>query len=317
MSYADILKKHGLNKSSDEEDKSGSKSTAVVGIDAIQKKHGLYVDVDDNYINTFIQDSNAFLTQSQTDWENLSWESGSNQESYKKRQSTADDLSFRKYAIRDYLRANKNRLSEDAYNQLTSYIDAVDFSGIANQFSKAYNNYSQYESQEMYDIYQMDIKDIWKKVNSGEGVAYTTKNGQEITWKALYDSKSLDAQKDYYSSLDDWEEKSKGITSTLDMPSDAQTVWQLMFSNTPETWEEAERQGYTKEYYDRHAADRDKNRAYISQKYGVDFNAYDAREQLGRLYNELATKDGEMYTFGYMDDMDEDELAVLTYIFNQ
>ena len=49
--------------------------------------------VDESYINTFINDSNSFFTQAQTDWGNLSWESATNSESAKKRERNAADKS--------------------------------------------------------------------------------------------------------------------------------------------------------------------------------------------------------------------------------
>ena len=203
-------------------------------------------------------------------------------------------------------------------DEALAYIDSiVDSLSSYKQIGGKYKDYySQYESQEMFDVYQMSGDEIWKKVKSGERVAYTTNDGQEITWKALYDSKSLNDRYAYYSSLDDWEEMSKGAKHSTDMASDWNIVTQLKFDQTPSTWEEAQRQGYTKEYYDRKVAERDEKRAYISQKYGIDFNAYDVQDKLGRLSTELESKKGEMDTFLYWDDMDEEELAVLNYIFN-
>ena len=151
------------------------------------------------------------------------------------------------------------------------------------------------------------------------GVAYTTKDGQNVTWQMLLDNRAAaeDLQKrlEEYSQNADWEEKSQMIMQQSDTDSDYTIIYSLSQSSVPYDWETAEAYGYTREEFDA----EDQRRRYIESKYGVDLHsgAVEANMALRDLL--LETDPGvskEKDTFDDFRYMTDDERRVLSYIYN-
>lgn len=150
-------------------------------------------------------------------------------------------------------------------------------------------------------------------------VAYTTKDGQNVTWQMLLDSRAAaeDLQKrlEEYSQNADWEEKSQMIMQQSDTDSDYAIIYSLAQSSVPYDQETAEAYGYTREEFEA----EDQRRRYIESKYGVDLHsgAVEANMALRDLLVE--TDPGvskEKDTFDDFQHMTDDERRVLSYIYN-
>ena len=150
-------------------------------------------------------------------------------------------------------------------------------------------------------------------------VAYTTKDGQNVTWQMLLDNRAAaeDLQKrlEEYSQNADWEEKSQMIMQQSDTDSDYTIIYSLAQSSVPYDWETAEAYGYTREEFDA----EDQRRRYIESKYGVDLHSGGAEANMALRDLLLETDPGvsrEKDTFDDFRYMTDDERRVLSYIYN-
>ena len=362
-------------------------------------------DVDENYINQFMQDTNNFFSQSQTDWDAMSWGSATDWDSKNTRKDTWRDLTYRMGKIREYAEAYRYDMGEDAYTQLTSYLDEVEESGngIVDSFNNAYTHYSQWESQEHYDATNMSVDDYKSKVDGiedaendldiiwqvnqtlvpidgyGENateeekqkhqdyinkltvlwekygkdqydsveafyygefytdagvrvskqaeeranqIAYTTKDGTNITWQDLYDNAAYDqgVQQDYelYSSNEDWAVNSQAIKYYDDTASDYSIVYAVLTSNMPVDKEHALESGYSEEQYN----DLQRKREYVQNKYGSQYGLdlvndpyADHYNGLTNLLSDLEADPGEREVFEHYGELNAQEREILSYIY--
>ena len=108
-------------------------------------------NVDENYINSFVADSNNFFTTSQTDYGTVGW--GNAKELAQQRYTDVNNLDRRYWAIGRWAEANRDKLTEDGYNQIIGILNNYK-SGKGNVL-KAYNDavvhYSQWDSEEAYN----------------------------------------------------------------------------------------------------------------------------------------------------------------------
>ena len=147
------------DKSQTQAKNSNSSSNYQTRLQTRLEKYKSNVTVDDNYINTFITDSRSYLDSMKTDYEGMNW---SNSKSvYDQRKTSTYDLRSRSFNIQRYLNDNKDRIDEDTYTSLMSYLN--DFDSAAHEglssFYKASNSYSKYDSQEAYDKAVAQYKD--------------------------------------------------------------------------------------------------------------------------------------------------------------
>ena len=179
------------------------------------------------------------------------------------------------------------------------------------------------------------LNNLYKTLDENDSsIAYTTKDGQNVTWQMLYDQKV--AQEDLanriaeYSGNDDWGEMSKGKDFSADpnRESDYNLVWELSLSNIAYDKETALANGTSEAEWN----DIDRKRRYIGEKYGVDL--YSDIYSNTNIFNEIMTmlddkswESGELstqlhedvigeQTFTNMRHLTKDEKAVLNYIFN-
>ncbi len=165
------------------------------------------------------------------------------------------------------------------------------------------------------------------------GVAYTTADGKNVTWQALYDhaaaKQDLSQKLDMYSTNSDWDEKSKGIDVSSDpnRQSDYNIVFELSRTNVAYDKETALANGTSEADWE----ETDKKRRYIGNKYGVDLysDIYDNVLIFGEimaLLDDRSWESGELFTqlhedvvgdrtFKNMHHLTDDEKKVLNYIF--
>lgn len=182
-----------------------------------------------------------------------------------------------------------------------------------------------YENIHIYNglLTQLEDRDV--------NIAYTTKDGQNVTWDALYNRKY--AQEDLakrladYSKNSDWDQLSNGmdVRSDPDRKKDYDIVFELSRVDMAYDKETALANGVTEADWN----DVEQKRQYINQKYGVDLhsNIYDADHILNEIMmtldeqswesSELSMQffEGSDRTFMNMRHLTEDEKKVLNYIF--
>ena len=175
------------------------------------------------------------------------------------------------------------------------------------------------------------MSDVSNKPDSS--VAYTTADGQNVTWQMLIDNKVAEEDLAYrlaeYAKNPNWDAMSKGkdVSSDPDRQSDYDLVFELSRTNVAYDKETALANGTSEEEWN----DIDQKRRYIGNKYGVDLyndiyaNGYIFNEIMGMLddkswgSSELSAQLGEDIigdqTFKNMRHLTKDEKAVLNYIF--
>lgn len=181
---------------------------------------------------------------------------------------------------------------------------------------------AQYEARynEILETYGSSSEEILEKIEQmEEPIAYTTKDGQNVTWQMLYDSRyaseDLASRLAEYSQNEDWEEMSRGIYSADDTLSDYDIIFSLQQSMMPYDRETAEASGVDMAQWEETEA----KRRYIENKYGVDLHAdiYDNTRILGQLMAQTAPNvPGEKDFFDDLSYLTDDENAVLSYIYN-
>ena len=125
-----------------------------------------------------------------------------------------------------------------------------------------------YEYQKnLTDIMNMSADEVRKRYEEGgNGVAITSPEGENITWKDLYNEKVVygDFQKQYeqYSALPDWQTNSKSIN----FQDDSAILEELNKTLMPYEKDIALSSGYSEQDFN----DIDQKRKYINDKYGVD-----------------------------------------------
>lgn len=228
-------------------------------------------------------------------------------------------------ATRAWLEENRAMLGEEYYKSMLEELDS--YGGYADELRAAYDRnaeyFNQWDSREIYDIAQMSTDELKSEMiraqEAGKPVAFTTKDGQNVTWQMLYDSKfageDLAKRLAEYSQNDDWEEMSQGISKQSDTDSDYTIIYSLAQSSVPYDWETAEAYGYTLEEFEA----EDQRRRYIESKYGVDLHSGGAEANMTLRDLLLETDPGvskEKDTFDDFRYLSEDELKVLNYIYN-
>lgn len=145
-------------------------------------------------------------------------------------------------------------------------------------------------------------------------IAYTTKDGRNVTWEKLYNNKLADEEFDRlyseYSTSDDWGKLSQDRTEGLGYKSDFDILFELSHSNAPLFSEDVD------DYSDAQYAfqDAETKRKYIEDKYGVDLHDGNAHNTLLDLMNKVGSNDSD--NFDYTSYMTEKERSLLNYIFN-
>ena len=106
--------------------------------------------VDQNYINTFINDANDFLGSAERHYGLVEW--GNASALYDAKSSAWNSLDVRSKAIRTWLEQNKSRLDEKTYGEFASMLDQFDKGALSvvSSFRKARDYYGQFATEDDY-----------------------------------------------------------------------------------------------------------------------------------------------------------------------
>ena len=157
---------------------SEKKSSGYVGSSQYQKikekvkKGGISFDelgVDQDYINSYINDTNTFLSTAQDDINGVGW--GNASSTYESKNNTYMDLHRKSSNIRTWLNANKSNLDEETYNNLIDSLEKAQssLSSVNKAFEETKAFYSQFETENDYNNY----------VQYGELSRYDVNAGQQ------------------------------------------------------------------------------------------------------------------------------------------
>ena len=233
-----------------QEGKSSSKVSAKEAAANIRKRNKILETiapdgVNEDFINTFISDANNFLGSAEEEYGKVAW--GNASSVYDTRRDKWIELDAKTFAIRKWLDQNKGRMDEETYSNFSSTLDEINkgATSVVDSFKSASDFYSQFETEaqakdslKIGELYSMSSDDILKRINSGEKIAYTTSDGQNVTWQRLYDRKKkaeeFEALYGSVSSSGDWDEYvQKG--ANIENPSfgnaiiDKWNLWQNLF----------------------------------------------------------------------------------------
>ena len=86
-----------------------------------------YAKVNEDYINTFIDEANSFFDSTTSEYEGLGWGTASG--AYDKANSSWSSLAAKENLIRGWLDYNKANISDESYNSLLSSLDSIKTGG--------------------------------------------------------------------------------------------------------------------------------------------------------------------------------------------
>ena len=143
-------------------------------------------NVDENYVNTFINDTNSFFNQFNTDYSALDYNSATSDdalERYKSMQQTERDLKNRAQYVRHYLAARKDDMDEETYKSFSSYLDNLTSNYYSQQLFDARDFYSQWDSEESYQTALAQMTDYEEKKNADLGALQSEIDALETVYK--------------------------------------------------------------------------------------------------------------------------------------
>jgi hypothetical protein len=121
--------------------------------------------VNDDYINTFIKDSQSYVKSYSSMLKNPSWNSITTSDNSKILSDRTADLTTRSREIRSHLKENRDLYDDETYEAVLSYLNNFSSShrDINNAFREAQKYFSQWETKADYDAYVAYQKDYEEK----------------------------------------------------------------------------------------------------------------------------------------------------------
>ena len=121
--------------------------------------------VDDDYISSFLKDSDDFIKNTQNQLQGADWNSHSAR--YDTWAAQRDNMSSRADTIRSYLNANKSRIDEESYNGIMSYLGkyAEMERAALTDWNDAKSYFSQWETEKDYNDAQAAWQDRLEKLD--------------------------------------------------------------------------------------------------------------------------------------------------------
>ena len=125
--------------------------------------------VDDAYINAFVTDSNNYFSSSKAEYDKMGW--GNASEIAAGRRRAVGDLDYRHRVISRWAEANKDKLTEDGYRQITNMLSG--YSSGKTEIIKAFDDaaafYGQWDSEEAYNTDKQNYE--WSQKYQGKSAA--------------------------------------------------------------------------------------------------------------------------------------------------
>ena len=171
-------------------------------------------EVNQDFINSFFTDAKSYLDTYEADYGNLGWSTASS--AYEDRNSKWLDLYARSSAIRKYLNSNRDKIDNETYKGYSSALDSFvnGAYSIANSFRDAKDFYSQWYSEESYNLW-VEARDRAEQLKSD------ALNNKELASEGLYEYervRKLGEWEDYDINKDGekdwWEYILKGISDS-------------------------------------------------------------------------------------------------------
>ena len=276
-------------------------------------------NVDDRYINSFINDANSFLKSMRSDYKWMGTSEGSSL--YQSKKKTVEDLNSRSLQIKMYLAENRENMDEEGYNSLKSVLDnfSRDSTSSMYAFFEKQNDYDQKSKldlsaaeQEIKDLkakryeyannHQFDLNDLDQREEYDKAIA---EMGDKIAQKEQYLNQARHIQESAKLSSvtgnSDFKNGS-GYVSTYD-----DSAWSRLISTYGMGY-----QDLTYEYINNQNGIRDE----IKQKHSVydkndDESSYEANgydyltENEVAIYNYYYAKEGKAKAEEYLDSIQE------------
>ena len=111
-------------------------------------------DLDQTYLDTFFNDASEFLNRVQTDYNKLDYNSAtaaSSLDYYKSLRQTESDLSTRAQKVQSYINTRKDKMDEEEYKNLSSYLSNFTSPQFSQKFFDARDYYSKWDSEDTYN----------------------------------------------------------------------------------------------------------------------------------------------------------------------
>lgn len=129
-----------------------AKKTGITGSDLLEARKLGTTAVNDDYISSYIKDTESYIKNAQKEYEGVGW--GNAADTYAKQTSTYDDLEKRRKTINSWLKLNQNKVEN--YDSLAKSLADLEKStaDVYGSFKSAKDYYSQWDTQEAYDAYK-------------------------------------------------------------------------------------------------------------------------------------------------------------------
>ena len=129
-----------------------TKKTGITGSDLLEARRLGTSAVNDDYISSYIKDTESYIKNVQKQYEGIGW--GNAADTYAKQTSTYDDLEKRRKTINSWLKLNQNKVEN--YDSLAKSLADLEKStaDVHGSFKSAKDYYSQWDTQESYDAYK-------------------------------------------------------------------------------------------------------------------------------------------------------------------
>lgn len=117
------MKLNGGSGSTEKDESSYTTSEKIKKIKEKMKSSGIKFDIDEEYINKYIEDAQSFLSSAEEDYKGIEW--GNASSTYDSKYETYRDLSDRADYIKSWLNVSKDRLDEETYNNLSNSLESI------------------------------------------------------------------------------------------------------------------------------------------------------------------------------------------------
>ncbi len=209
-SYQELKEK--LQNNQERENSSAAQLRKKIGSNGISFKD---VGVDEDYVNSFFTDAVDSLQGAQESIGNVTYSSAKTD--YDSFSYAFEDLNARARYVRSFINANKNKLSEEQYNNFMSFLDGFDkdSQSVVEAF-KGYNDfYGQFKTEEDYNKYLED-QEYYNKLLSVD--LEQVKKDLDLVEEIYNDPDGVDTFK-YggvaYSFINGWDYYKSGHTSPI------------------------------------------------------------------------------------------------------
>ena len=137
--------------------RSGTGGSRVRGI-----KRKMVADVDGEYVQSFLNDSRDYITNTQREYEGLTWQNARSEEINVSRANASATMNERSRKVRTYLDAYKEDIPEEQYTVLKNYLD--DFSTFQDQVAAGFRStrteFSQFDTEDDNHAYLTTQKQL-------------------------------------------------------------------------------------------------------------------------------------------------------------